>query len=73
MTPCQAPYRLPDDYFKKLEALSPEEAAVTYIGEVLADDHDCGDASVDTVSYAGREIAVCQWHKDWFYQNLAKN
>ncbi len=34
-TGCQAPHRLPDNYYDRFEDLSPEEGAVTFISEVL--------------------------------------
>jgi hypothetical protein len=71
MTHCQAPYRLPDDYYDKLEAMTPEEGAVTFIAEVLAKDHDCGDPAIATVQHKGRTLSVCQYHHDFFRQYIA--
>ena len=33
MTTCQAPHRLPDDYYERLQTMTPEEGAVTLIDE----------------------------------------
>ena len=68
---CNAPHRLPDDYYSKLQAMTPEEGAVTVIGEVLADDHACGDPAVGTVQYRGHTLPVCQYHHDFFRQYIA--
>jgi hypothetical protein len=70
-TGCQAPHRLPDGYYDRLEDLSPEEGAVTLISEVFADDHACGDPAVRTVQYRGHTVPVCQYHKGFFEQNIA--
>jgi hypothetical protein len=66
MSTCQAPHRLPDGYYVHLEAMTPEEAAVTFIGEVLADDYACGDPAVGTIKYRGQTIPVCQYHHGYF-------
>jgi hypothetical protein len=51
--------------------MTPEEGAVTVIGEVLADDHACGDPAVGTVQYRGHTLPVCQYHHDFFRQYIA--
>ncbi len=70
-TGCQAPHRLPDNYYDRFEDLSPEEGAVTFISEVLANDYACGDPTVCTVQFRGRTVPVCQYHKDFFDQYIA--
>ena len=66
---CQAPHRLPDNYYDRFENLSPEEGAVTLIAEVFANDYDCGDPAICTVQY--RTLPVCQYHKDFFDRYIA--
>jgi hypothetical protein len=70
-THCRAPYRLPDGYYDRLEAMTPEEGAVTMIVEVLAADHDCGEPAVGTVQCRGQTVPVCQYHHDFFRQYIA--
>jgi hypothetical protein len=70
-THCRAPYRLPDGYYDRLETMTPEEGAVTMIVEVLADDHDCGNPAVAERPRCGKLIPVCQYHKDFYDQNIA--
>ena len=71
MSTCQAPYRLSEGYCERLETMTPEEAAVTFISEVLADDYDCGDPAVGTVQYCGHTVSVCQYHHDFFQNYIA--
>ncbi len=68
---CNAPHRLPDGYYDKIQAMTPEEGAVTVIGEVLAADHACGEPAVTTVHYKGHTVPVCQYHYDFFRQYIA--
>jgi len=51
MRTCGAPHRLPDGYYERLMTMTPEQGAVTFVAEVLADDHDCGDPAVGTIQY----------------------
>ena len=69
MNTCQAPYRLPEEFYERLESdletdrITPEEAAVT-ITMVLATDHECGEAATATVNHKGRTMHVCAWHEE---------
>jgi hypothetical protein len=72
MSTCQAPHRLPVGYYERLETMTPEEAALTFISEVLADDYACGDhPAVGTIEYGGRTLPVCQYHNDFFQNYIA--
>jgi hypothetical protein len=72
MTTCQAPHRLPDGYYGRLERMTPEAgAAATFIGEVLADDYACGDPAVGRVQLCGHAVPVCQYHHDFFQNYIA--
>jgi hypothetical protein len=51
--------------------MTPEEAAVTFIGEVLADDYDCGDPAVLTIQLGGHTLPLCQYHHDYFHKYIA--
>lgn len=68
MNHCQAPYRLPEGFYERLEAdfadrLTPEQFAVG-ITTIVATDHDCGEPAVATVNHKGRTIHVCAWHEE---------
>ena len=71
MSICQAPYRLPERYYDRLERMTPEEGAVTFIAEVLADDYACGDPAVGTIQLGGHTMCVCQYHHDFFHKYIA--
>ncbi len=71
MNTCQAPHRLPDTYYERLKSMTPEESAVTFIGEVLADDYACGDRAVGSVELGGHTVLVCQYHCDYFQNYIA--
>lgn len=71
MSTCQAPHRLPDNYYDRLETMTPEAGAVTFIAEVLADDYDRGDPAVGTIQLGGHTISVCQYHHDYFQDYIA--
>jgi hypothetical protein len=71
MTTCHAPHRLPDGYYDRLESMTPEAGAATFVGVVLADDYDCGDPAVGTVQLGGHAIPVCQYHRNFFQNYLA--
>ena len=69
MNTCQAPYRLPEGFYERLESdidtnsLTPEEAAVD-LTMILATDHECGEPALATVNYKGRTMHVCAWHEE---------
>lgn len=71
MTTCEAPHRLPDHFYDKLQTMTPEESAVTFISEVLADDHACGDPAVGSVQLGGHTMLVCEYHRGYFRNHLA--
>jgi hypothetical protein len=71
MSTCEAPHRLPNDYYDQLQTMTPEAGAVTFIGEVLADDYACGDPAVGTIQYGGHTMPVCQYHNDYFHKYIA--
>jgi len=71
MSTCQAPHRLPAGYYERLESMTPEAGAVTFIGEVLADDYACGDPAVGTIQYRGHTVSVCQYHHNFSQNYLA--
>ena len=69
MNTCQAPHRLPEGFYERLESdlktdrITPEEAAVEMM-MVLATDHECGDLAIATVNHKGRTMNVCAWHEE---------
>ena len=69
MNHCQAPYRLPEGFYDRLEAdlfanrLTPEEFAVE-ITTIVATDHDCGEPAVALVTHKGRTLHVCAWYEE---------
>jgi len=69
MNTCQAPYRLPEGFYERLESdlktdrITPEEAAVEMM-MVLATDHECGEPATATVNHKGRAMHVCAWHEE---------
>jgi len=71
MSTCQAPHRLPDRYYDRLQKMTPEESAVTFIAEVLADDYACGDPAVGPIQLGGHAMPVCQYHYTYFQNYLA--
>jgi hypothetical protein len=68
---CEAPHRLPDAYYDRLASMTPEAGAVTFIGEILADDYACGDPAVGTIQLGGHTMSVCQYHNNYFENYLA--
>lgn len=65
MNRCQAPYRLPDNFYDDLESgvKSPEEFAVELM-LVMTDDRKCGEPAVATVRHGKRVVHVCAWHEE---------
>ena len=51
--------------------MTPEESAVAFIGEVLADDYACGDPAVGTIQFGGHTMLVCEYHRGYFQNYLA--
>jgi hypothetical protein len=51
--------------------MTPEESAVTFIGEILADDYACGDPAVGSVQLGDHAMLVCEYHSDFFHNYLA--
>ena len=76
MNRCQAPYRLPEGFFERLEddivesRITPEEAAFDLM-KILATDHACGEPAVTTVLHNGRTVYVCAWHEEQHRTEIA--
>jgi hypothetical protein len=69
MNTCQAPYRLPERFYDRLESdiekdrVTPEQAALE-IMMVLATDHECGEPAIAIICHKGRPMHVCAWHEE---------
>lgn len=76
MKTCQAPYRLPDDFYSNLERSILTEAAEAVgvdLTITLATGHACGEPAVAEVEYQGRRVPVCAWHREQFRMLFEEN
>ena len=69
MNTFQAPYRLPEGFYERLESdlktdrITPEEAAVAMM-MVLATNHECDEPAIATDNHKSRTMHVCAWHEE---------
>lgn len=68
MTLCQAPARIPQEVYDRLEAefvspdKMPEENAIDMMMVMAEYDRPCGEPAVAEVDHNGQNIPVCAWH-----------